>query len=719
MFFLVLALLLLVLSLTLRLVQVHDKLRQVTAELENKLEVKTAQLQQEIEARRQAEQTCQESRQELKTIVDNASAVIYLKDRDSRLWLVNREFEKIFKLSQEQIVGKSDDELFPPEIADTFRANDAVVLQTKSALKTEEVVLQADGQLHTYLSLKFPLFNKDGEVSAIGGVATDITERKQLEEELRCSEARFRRIFDSNMIGIGCWQRDGKVTQANNALLELLGYSQTDLHKEALDLGRLTPPGYAEADGRAVREMRASGACQSYEKEYVRRDGQRIPVLVGGCSWDREQGFFFVVDMTERKRLEAALQQTVARLEALHKLDIAILELKRPAAMIKTAIACVEQLIPCQRAAIATFKFTAGSANVFFAATNSTGTEFQLPLTSFASLIDRFEHGESPVSGTIELFPPHQRQALAAAGLAHFVGFPLRTKEKLLGLLQLWGHPEALSKEQTAIAAEVSNQVAIALQQARLYQKVQRTNAELEQRVAERTQQLQEINQELEAFSYSVSHDLRAPLRALQGFATALLEDYGDCLDSLGQDYAQRLISSANNMEQLIQDLLAYSRLSRAEIQFRSVSIAAAIAAVCEQIPTDPAQVTVEAPLAEVQANPAILTQVVSNLLTNALKFVAPGVQPQVRIWSETQGEWVRLFVQDNGIGISEQHTARIFKVFERLHSQEAYPGTGIGLAIVRKGVERLGGRVGLESTVGRGSCFWIELPAAARPNGK
>jgi signal transduction histidine kinase len=254
-------------------------------------------------------------------------------------------------------------------------------------------------------------------------------------------------------------------------------------------------------------------------------------------------------------------------------------------------------------------------------------------------------------------------------------------------------------------------------QRKRAEQEIRRLNENLERLVRERTAQLEEVVQSLQAFSYSVSHDLRAPLRNVQTLAQAMLEDYGDRLDELGRDYAQRLIASARRMDALIRDLLSYSRLTRADLSPQQVSLASAVSEALRELHAEVAErgadVRVDGPLPAVVAHRTTLVQVLKNLLANALKFVEPGVPPRVRVWAEGRGEWVRLWVEDNGIGIAEGHRERIFAVFERLHGEESYPGTGIGLAIVQKGVERMGGRCGVESEVGRGSRFWVELPKA------
>jgi PAS domain S-box-containing protein len=266
------------------------------------------------------------------------------------------------------------------------------------------------------------------------------------------------------------------------------------------------------------------------------------------------------------------------------------------------------------------------------------------------------------------------------------------------------GEPDYL----ISIAEDISTRKAAEAQ-------VQQLMATLEQRVVERTKQLEEANSELDGFASSVAHDLRAPLRAMQGFSQALIEDYAGDLDPTAQDYIRRIGAAAAGMDTLIQDLLTYSRISRSELKLQSVSLQAVVdeaqRGLESELRASDALVEVQAPLPLVSAQPLIMIQVVTNLLSNAIKFVAPGTRPNVRIWAEPRGERVRLWVEDNGIGIAPAHQERIFGVFERLHGRETYPGTGIGLAIVRKGVERMGGRAGVESAPGQGSRFWIELP--------
>ena len=244
--------------------------------------------------------------------------------------------------------------------------------------------------------------------------------------------------------------------------------------------------------------------------------------------------------------------------------------------------------------------------------------------------------------------------------------------------------------------------------------RVEESQAGLEQKVRERTEELRERSDELETYAHSISHDLRAPLRAMHGFSQALLEDCGPQLDDVGKDYAARVVAGAHRMDALIQDLLAYSRVSRSDMGLSSVPLGEAVHDALAQVEGDVAAsggaVSVSKDLPIVRAHRVALVQSVANLLANGLKFVPPGRVPALRVRAERENGVTRLWVEDNGIGIDAAHHERVFGVFERLHQSENYPGTGIGLAIVRKSVERMGGRVGVVSAVGEGSRFWIEL---------
>ncbi len=248
-------------------------------------------------------------------------------------------------------------------------------------------------------------------------------------------------------------------------------------------------------------------------------------------------------------------------------------------------------------------------------------------------------------------------------------------------------------------------------------EEIGRANAELEKRVQTRTSELRAANEQLETFVYSVAHDLRSPLRSITAFSQLLVDDHAAALENSAQRLLKRIQASSEFMDKLLLDLLAFGRAASTEFDLGPVKVQSAwndaFFQCANQIEQSQAKVETAKPLPLVRSHEATLAQCLANLLSNSLKFVAPGVQPVIRFRAEDHGGWIRLWVEDNGIGIPEREHDRIFRVFERLNGTR-YPGTGIGLSIVRKGIERMGGKLGLESSPGQGSRFWIELPKAS-----
>lgn len=249
-----------------------------------------------------------------------------------------------------------------------------------------------------------------------------------------------------------------------------------------------------------------------------------------------------------------------------------------------------------------------------------------------------------------------------------------------------------------------------------LLEDIQHANAELEQRVADRTAQLNSSVKSLETFCHSLAHDLRAPLRAIRSFMNVFEGEYGPKLGEDGHALLSRVKNAAARMDSLINDLLTLSRMSQAEMPLFAVSVERSVAEAMTDLRDDitrtEAEIKTESLQEKVRANPVILRQVFENFLSNSLKYVKKGERPRVHIWSERKDRRIRVLIRDEGIGIAPQYHYKVFEVFQRLHNSE-YPGTGVGLAIAKVGAERMAGSVGVESEVGGGSCFWVELNAA------
>lgn len=238
----------------------------------------------------------------------------------------------------------------------------------------------------------------------------------------------------------------------------------------------------------------------------------------------------------------------------------------------------------------------------------------------------------------------------------------------------------------------------------------------LETRVAERTAELRKVIEEMEAFSYSVSHDLRSPLRSLAGYAKVLQEDHAAELSPTARGYLEKIGRAAQRMDTLTQDVLAYTRLTQCEMTLEPIDLDSLFDDVIEQYPAVSSpqnRILIQKPLGRVLGHGPSLIQCFSNLLGNAVKFVPPGRTPEIQVRSTRNGDWRRVSIRDNGIGIADVDHDRIFRMFERAAGKQI-PGTGIGLAIVKKSVERMGGTVGLISAPGDGSEFWVQLRACA-----
>lgn len=232
--------------------------------------------------------------------------------------------------------------------------------------------------------------------------------------------------------------------------------------------------------------------------------------------------------------------------------------------------------------------------------------------------------------------------------------------------------------------------------------------------VVQRTANLQELVNELEHFSYTITHDMRAPLRGMRGFAEMIREYCAECQKEEPKDLMRRITVSADRMDALIRDALSYSKSVRQELPLELVDVWALLRGMLDSYPEfqpSKAQIEIRGELPVVMANEAGLTQCFSNLLANAVKFVKPGQKPEILIWAEEEDGWAKIWVEDKGKGIGIPRSMlphRVFHMFSR--GQNTYEGTGIGLALVRKAIERMGGEVGASSEEGKGSKFWLRL---------
>jgi len=299
------------------------------------------------------------------------------------------------------------------------------------------------------------------------------------------------------------------------------------------------------------------------------------------------------------------------------------------------------------------------------------------------------------------------------------MAIPMIAGGELIGAVSFGGERRQFPAEQVDIAREVATQLAIAITQARLYTRIKQYSEELELRVYLRTNALEAANKELEAFSYSVSHDLRAPLRAVDGYARMLEEDYASTLDAEGNRLLAAVRANSHRMGQLIDDLLAFSRLGRAELRTQPVEMKLLVQQIIEELRADTDGRRIEfaiGALGNVDVDPALFKHALTNLVSNAIKFTRDSDPAAIEIGrsdANSAGESAVYFVKDNGAGFDMKYYDKLFGVFQRLHSSAEFPGTGVGLAIVQRVINRHGGRVWADAMPGKGATFFFTVRRA------
>jgi signal transduction histidine kinase len=422
------------------------------------------------------------------------------------------------------------------------------------------------------------------------------------------------------------------------------------------------------------------------------------------------------------EQAQAALAKHTERLRIVHEIDRAIIAAEAPHAIAGAVIGPLRELLGVPRAIVNLFDLAAGEVEWLAAAgrhRTRSGPGVRYPIRLMGDL-EALKRGEPQVIDTQTLPPGPETAALLASGVNWYMAVPMIAGGELIGALSFGGERASFPEEQVLIAREVATQLAIAIAQARLFEQVKRHAEELELRVRERTAALEAANKELESFSYSVSHDLRSPLRAIDGFSRILLEDYAATLDAEGRRLLGVIRDNSRKMGELIDDLLEYSRLGRKTLAHTAIDMQRLVDEVLEELPAAGGS----APRLELGELPpahgdrTLLKQAWTNLLANAVKFSSKREQPLIAVSGREDGAQCVYCVKDNGAGFDMRYHDKLFSVFQRLHGAQEFEGTGVGLAIVQRVIARHGGRVWAEGAVGAGAAFHFSLPKGS-PNGQ
>ena len=553
-----------------------------------------------------------------------------------------------------------------------------------------------------------PVFASDGSVSGMMGVAQDITEHRRqqqavldLSRKLRAQTAHFETTLSNVHDFVYSFDREGRFTYVNRALLDLWGLTLDQaVGKNFTELAY--PREMAERLMRELAQVVASRRPFTGETPYTNHEGK-----LGYYE------YIFTPIFDEHGEV-AALAGTTRDITERRAQEQAVLDLSRRL-----------------RAQTEHFETTLSNLNDFVYSFDCEGrvtyaNRALLKLWQQSSLEECLGKSFRELGYPEHLATRHLAEiAQVIATRRPFIGeTPYLTPSGQWVFYQYIFSPVFDEQgEVTAIAGTTRDttqrkETELALSAAR--EELQRHAQTLEATVAERTARLQETIGELEAFSYSVSHDMRAPLRAMQGYSDALLEDCGPQLDETARQHLSRIRKNAERLELLVRDILTYSRVAKEDIRLTPISLQGFLDNLLPQIPTlQPplARVRLHGPLPVILAHEAYLSQIFTNLLGNAVKFVAPGTIPTVDISASEEGELIKIILRDNGLGIAPEHFGRIFNIFGRVYPDKQYEGTGIGLSIVKKAVHRMGGSVGVESALGEGSRFWFTVRKNEQPH--
>lgn len=551
-------------------------------------------------------------------------------------------------------------------------------------------------------------------------------ENARLYAALQESESRYRTLIEHAPEGICVYDSNsGRFVDANSNICRMFGLSRKAfLAKNPIAISepvqeRGIPVRKEIAE--KIKSVREHGQLE-FEWQFIRADGSGFPAQVRLVMLPPGQQNLIratITDITERKEAEKTIQQYTNQLRIYQNIDRAILSAESLEEIAAGAIGEIQKLIPSERTSVLIFNWEKEEAELI-ALKTALPTRMpkgsRIPFHQFHRFEELKKHSVIMVD---DLRKKKNRspiqKAILAEGIRSYFHISLISHDQFIGLLNISStRPNAFHGSHIEMAVEIANQLSIAIYQEMLKTEIRKYSEQLEQKVLERTA-------DLEAFAYSVSHDLRAPLRAMNGFARALSDDYGSQFDAEGRRYIHQIAAAAQRMDRLIKDLLEYSRLGQQEINLEAVNTRAVLKQILksmdDEISRKKAVVRVKKSIPPVMAQASILEQVLRNLLENSLKFTYPHRPPVISVRAEMFGKKVRIWIEDNGVGIAAEYLARIFNVFERLYPVEMYPGTGIGLAIVEKAVRKMGGRVGVESEPEKGSRFWIELAAAKSQN--
>lgn len=699
---------------------------------------------------KETEESLRDSEEHHRRLFETMAQGVIYQDTDGAIISANPAAERILGLTADQMRGKTSMDprwkMITPDYDDVPGTEHPAMI----ALRTGETVgpvvrgvFRPERNSYTWLSITaIPLFQL-GKRVPFQAYATfeDITERRQAQEELRKSLERLQKVLEVETVGVMFWDlARGVMTDANDTFLTMTGYTRKEMEEGALTWRKLTPPEFHEVSLAEVRKLQETGRVGPYEKEYLHKDGTRQWMVFAGSSLDENTCVEFCVDISDRKKAEASLLETNKRLAAFLQVSQAVSSSFERHVVMQSL---VNNAVQAMNLASGAIYLREGDFIRVTAATPA--PPMDLPEQFRRSSLHDHPHiaqtlnTDSPViisDSAMTNLSPEERTVVELLNLHSILYLPIHLGSQAIGVLILSDtKPRTFHPEEVALLQGFADQASQVMDNIRLFEEVQNhavqleheigqrkeveevlrmLNQDLEERVQQRTLELKDANKQLEAFSYSVSHDLRAPLRGVTGLASILLNKHSAALSEDGKKLCAMINHSARTMGLLIDDLLAFSLAGRKALHVSSIDMTAMVHEVIAELAEtgDWARVDFQVgDLPPAVADPSLIRQVWVNLLANAAKFSSMREQPAVRISAQRQEDGDVVYqVQDNGAGFDMQFAHKLFNVFQRLHSARDFEGTGVGLAIVRQIVIRHGGRVWGQGEPGKGATFCFTL---------
>lgn len=666
----------------------------------------------DITDRKQAELALRESEERFRTLADNMSQFAWMGDPNGWLFWYNRRWLEYTGTTLEQMQGWGWQQVHHPDHVDRVVQHFQQCLSTGEAWEDTFPLRGKDGNYRWFLSRAIPIRNAAGEILRWFGTNTDITDLKLSEEALRRSEERLRSFVEGDVVGILFGDIYGAIHEANDELLRIIGYSRAELQAGQIRWVEITPPEYLPIDQQHILEAQAAGGCPPYEKEYIRKDGSRVPVLVGFSLLGeaREETVAFILDLSERK-------QANDRLHLLYETTRDLLATHQPMQLMHNLFGKLAQQLDLD--GYYNYMVAVHQNHQMLHLKNHGGISEQDARAVEWIEFDQYLCGlvakerRQLILNATEIAQHPKAELIRARGITAYAGQPLIVQGRLLGTLSFTScRRSQFTPAEADLLQSTCEQIAIAIERANLTASIQ-----------QQAEQLRQANQIKDEFLAVLSHELRSPLNPILGWARLLqTRKFDETKTAQALSVIER---NAKLLSELIEDLLDVSRILRGKLQLTvsSVNLASIIQAALDTVrlaaeaKSIQIQVSLNPNVGPVSGDPNRLQQVIWNLLSNAIKFTEAGGAIQIRL--ETVGNHAQIQVSDTGKGIHPDFLPYVFDCFRQEDSgtTRQFGGLGLGLAIVRHLVELHGGRVESDSAgEGQGATFTVRLPLMAHP---